>query len=102
MSFGEFQDELRRVGRFVSGDSPAGLLPAAVEKVRNNPTFAQSRLLTRLLHALAEQSGEFRRAEASAFDSETLKLVIGLLDTACAGTTSRAAWQRAAADSEMP
>ena len=94
MSAAQFQEELRRIGRFnqLAVENP---LADAVRKVRDNPTFAQSRLLTRILTALTYDRGEFRRAEASALDSATLGLVIALMNAAGAGTTARAEWVNA-------
>ena len=97
LALNEFAEELRRVARLERGAGPDDLLPAAVNKVRQNPLFTQSRLLARLVDALSRESGEFRRAEASAFDGETLRL-IGLLNVGASGKTDRVDWQRAAAD----
>ena len=95
LSLAQFQVELRRIAPPVD-DNPAGnSLAAAVEQLRANPAFAQSRLLARLVHALTRQSGEFRRAELAAFDTATLRLVIGLLNVAAARSMSSAEWQQA-------
>ena len=98
MSLDEFQDELRRVARFDPKEPLANPLATAVQKIRDNPAFAQSRLLARLLQALVFQAGEFRRAEASAFDAETLRIVIALLNAARAGSTAHEEWQRAVSE----
>lgn len=90
-----FQEELRRVARFRAPVVIAGLLDAVVSQVARNPAFTQSRLLARVLAALVSQQGEFRRAEASAFDSETLGMVIALIDAYAAGTYSPREWSRA-------
>lgn len=92
-----FQEELRRVARFFRSRLPVGdPLEATVRKIEQNPAFAQSRLLTRILAALTYQQGEFRRAEVSALDAETLAMVITLMDVHAAGTSTREAWVRAA------
>ncbi len=95
MSSLQFQDELRRVARFDlphAGDNP---LAEAVQKIKDNPAFSQSRLLGRILTALTYQRGEFRRAEASALDSATRRIVIALINADRAGTTVRDDWVKA-------
>ena len=95
LSIARFQEELRRVTRFRLHPPVGDPLNAAVRKIENNPAFAQSRLLTRLLAALTYERGEFRRAEVAAFDSETLAMVIALMDAHAAGTSTREEWIRA-------
>jgi hypothetical protein len=92
LSIGRFQEELRRAARVRSGPPFADPLDAAVKKIELNPAFTPSRLLTRVLDALTYQRGEFRRAEVAAFDSETLAIVIALMDAHAAGTTTREEW----------
>lgn len=96
LSAARFQDEVRRLGRFRAPVAIAGLLDAVVSQVARNPAFTQSRLLARVLAALTYQQGEFRRAEAAAFDSDTLGMVIALIDAHAAGTYSPGDWIRAA------
>ena len=93
-----FQDELRRSVHFfrprpASGDP----LARTLKQIEQNPTYAQSRLLTRILAALTYQEGEFRRAEAASLDSEALFMVIDLMDAYAAGTPAREEWIRAVA-----
>ena len=100
MSSLQFQDELRHVARFDlphAGDNP---LAAAVQTITDNPAFSQSRLLGRILTALTYQRGEFRRAEASALDSATRKIVVALINADRAGTTVRADWEKAVTAAE--
>jgi hypothetical protein len=92
LSIASFQEELRRAARGRSGPALADPLDAAVRKIEKNPAFTQSRLLTRVLDALANQRGEFRRAEVAAFDSETLAMVITLMDAHAAGKSTREEW----------
>ena len=92
MSAIEFEAELRRVARFDLRPPVANPLAAAVQKIKDNPAFPQSRLLGRMLTALTYQRGEFRRAEVSALDAATLGLVIALMNSARAGTTGRDEW----------
>lgn len=92
MSASQFQDELRRAARHDIPVAVENPLARAVQKIKDNPAFTQSRLLSRMLTALTYQRGEFRRAEASALDSETLGLVIALMNAADAGTTARDEW----------
>jgi hypothetical protein len=92
----QFQEALRHITRFRHYPPVVDPLSAAVEKIRQNPTFLQSRLLARMLSALAYGLGEFRRAELAAFDSETLAAVIRLMDIHAAGALTRADWMQAA------
>jgi len=92
MSSQEFQDELRRIARFDMKPPIENPLSHAVQKIRDNPAFSQSRLLARILTALTYDRGEFRRAEASALDAATLGLVIALMNVARAGTVTREDW----------
>lgn len=87
-----FQEELRRVARFRPRLPVGDPLNAAVRRIEQNPAFTQSRLLARILAALTYQQGEFRRAEIAAFDSETLAMVIALMDAHAAGTSTREEW----------
>ena len=92
LSIARFLEELRRVARFRPGPMIGDPLDAAVRKIEKNPAFTQSRLLTRILAALTHQQGEFRRAEIAALDSETLAMVINLMDVHAAGTSTREEW----------
>ena len=96
LSIPRFLEELRRVARFRSGAPIGDPLDAAVRRIEKNPAFTQSRLLTRILAALTYQQGEFRRAEISALDAETLAMVVTLMDVHAAGTSTREEWVRAA------
>ena len=95
MSLTQFQDELRRIARFDLGEPIANPLSAAVQKITDNPALGQARLLGRLLRALPCQRGEFRRADASAFDMATLRLVIALMNAACTGKYTHVEWLEA-------
>lgn len=92
LSTPRFLEELRRITRYRPAVRVGDPLDAAVKRIEKNPAFAQSRLLTRILAALTYQEGEFRRAEAAALDSDTLALVITLMDAMAAGTTTREEW----------
>lgn len=95
MTVVQFQEALRHAARFRSRSMVGDPLAAAVKRIEQNPAFSQSRLLARMLSALAYDSGEFRHAEVAAFDSETLAMVIGLMDVRAAGTSTREDWTRA-------
>ena len=95
LSVPRFMEELRRVARYGRALPVGDPLAAAVRRIENSPALAQSRLLTRILAALTYQQGEFRRAEVAALDSETLAMVITLMDAHVAGTSSREDWVRA-------
>ncbi len=95
LSAAQFQDALRHVVRFREQQPVADPLSAAVAKIEQNPAFAQSRLLARILDALTYQHGEFRRAEIAAFDAETFAVVLALIDAYAAGTMEREKWIRA-------
>jgi hypothetical protein len=90
------RDALRFRSRAVTIDP----LLTAVDQVKLNPAFAQSRLLLRVLCALPSQTGEFRRAEVAALDAPTLALVIDLIDLHEASTRSAQDWGSAIADAE--
>ena len=92
MSAAQFQEEVRRMARFDLRPPVENPLAHAVQKIRDNPAFTQSRLLTRILTALTYDRGEFRRAEASALDAATLSLVVALMNAARAGTPARDDW----------
>ena len=96
LSAARFQELLRGVSRYRSNVPVGDPLDVAVKKIRDNPAFTQSRLLARMLVALTYQEGEFRRAESATFDSDTLAMVITLMDIHAAGTSSREQWVRAA------
>lgn len=96
LSAAQFEEALRHITRFRSYPPVVDPLNAAVKGIRQNPAFLQSRLLARVLSALAYGLGEFRRAELAAFDSETLATVISLMDIHAAGTLARGDWVRAA------
>lgn len=95
MSVLEFQDELRRVARYDHRPPVENALALAVQRIVENPALAQSRLLSRIVTALTYDRGEFRRAEASAFDTVTLGIVISLMDSARAGSPGRDDWVKA-------
>jgi hypothetical protein len=95
LSGAEFLRMLRAV---VEYRAPAKLddpLKAAVEQIRGNPAFSQSRLLMRILDTLAVGGGEFRRAELGALDAATFALVISLIDSRAVGTRAEEDWTRA-------
>jgi hypothetical protein len=95
MSAVEFQEELRRYGRFNLRPPVENPLAATVQKINDNPAFTQSRLLSRILTALTYERGEFRRAEAAALDAPTLAIAIALMNAARAGTPARDDWIKA-------
>jgi hypothetical protein len=95
LSVSRFLEELRHVARYGRALPVGDPLAAAVRRIENGPALAQSRLLTRILAALTYQQGEFRRAEVAALDSETLAMVITLMDAHAAGTSTREDWVRA-------
>ena len=95
-----FQEELRRVARYRASPPIGDALDAAVRRITQNPAFTQSRLLARVLTALIYREGEFRRAELATFDSDTLAMVIALMDVHAAGTSPREDWIRAADDAK--
>ncbi len=92
LSIPRFLEELRSIARYRPAPVLGDPLDAAVKKIEKNPAFTQSRLLTRILAALTYQEGEFRRAEIAALDSDTLAMVITLMNAQAAGTTTREEW----------
>lgn len=97
MTAPQFQEELKRIARLEPVLAVENPLAAAVARIKANPALSQSRILGRFLIALAEGQGEFRRAEASALDSATLRLVVALMNLEHAGTRTRPEWMDAAA-----
>jgi hypothetical protein len=95
LSAARFQDELRRVTHFRAQVVSADPLAEAVKIIEQNPAYAQCRLLTRMLVALAHNQGEFRRAEIAAFDAKTFATVLALMDAATAGRYTREQWVHA-------
>ena len=95
LSPAQYQDALRHVVRFREQPAVADPLASAVRAIEQNPAFAQSRLLTRILVALTYEEGEFRRAEIGALDAETYAMVITLMDAFGSGTSPRSAWEQA-------
>ena len=95
LSVTRFQEALRQGMQALTPHPVANVLTEVVNRIELNPAFAQSRLLTRLLSALISQTGEFRRAEIFAFDSQTRAMVIALLDAFAAGIPVREEWVRA-------
>jgi hypothetical protein len=100
MSLAQFRDQLGHIARFDASEPIANPLNVAVQKIRENPALAQARLLSRVVRALMSECGEFRHAEASAFDRPTLRLVIALMDAARAGTYTRPEWMDAVTAAE--
>jgi hypothetical protein len=97
LSPAQFQVALRDVVRFREQLPVLDPLASVVKRIEQNPAYAQSRLLTRILVALTYEEGEFRRAELGALDAETCAMVITLMDAFGAGTSTRAAWEQAVA-----
>lgn len=94
-SFASFLAALRHSTRFLDASAEAQPLDDAVKRIETNPAFMQSRLLTRVITALNTRQGEFRPAEISVFDSDTLKLIVALIDARDAGTFTSAEWNSA-------
>jgi hypothetical protein len=100
MRVAEFQAELRRLARFhvlTPVDQP---LAQIVKMMNENPSSMRSRLLARVVIGIGRERGEFRRAEASAFDFQTLTVVIALMNAAANGTDGRE-WAEAVSAAEV-
>lgn len=91
----QFLHMIRHVVDFRGPAKLADPLKFAVEQIVADPAFSQSRLLRRILVALASGDGEFRRAEVGSLDAATLALVIALIDMRAAGTRPEQEWLRA-------
>jgi len=88
-----FLDIIRHATRFMpESAAKTSPLDRAADKIERDPAFAQSRVLSRVLAALVEGGGQFRRADAAVFDAETLKLIVDLVRTKAVGTLPPAAW----------
>lgn len=94
-SFAGFLAALRHLTRFMTAATGGHPLNEAVKSIETNPAFMQSRLLARLITALNTRQGEFRTAEISVFDGETLKLIVGLMNAKDAGTFTSGEWDSA-------
>lgn len=94
-SFARFLAALRHITRFMTAAANGHPLNDAVKHIESNPAFAQSRLLSRVITALNTREGEFRPAEISVFDGETLKLIVGLMNAKDAGTFTSGEWDSA-------
>jgi len=92
LSIIQFEDELRRARRFCPRPPTIHALIAVVRAIEQNPAYAQSRLLTRILTGLTYQEGEFRRAEAATLDADSLAIAITLMDDYAAGMGTREDW----------
>ena len=97
MSLPQFEEELRRVARFRRDVPIADPLGAALKLISDSPAAQESRLVGKLIRALSEHAGEFRRAEISAFGSGALAVVVALMDAAHGGTQTDRQWLDAAA-----
>jgi hypothetical protein len=95
LSIIQFEDELRRARRFCPRPPTIQALVAVVRAIEQNPAYAQSRLLTRILAGLTYQEGEFRRAEAATLDVDSLAIAVTLIDDYAAGMGTREDWVRA-------
>jgi hypothetical protein len=91
----EFQNELKASARLDRALVIADPLAAAVAQIQQHPSFAQSRLLTRILIALAHGEGSFRRAELSTLDLPSRGLAVALVKEHTEGTSPREAWVKA-------
>ncbi len=94
-SFSRFLTALRHITRFMTASADGHPLNDAVKHIESNPAFAQSRLLSRVITALNTRQGEFRPAEISVFDGETLKLIVELMNAKDAGTFTSGEWDSA-------
>ena len=70
-------------------------LNAALRLIDPNPTTPQARLLIRLRDAIANDVGEFRIAELSLLDTDTLALAVSLKDAWEASVYTAKQWKRA-------
>lgn len=88
-----FLDIIRHATRFMpESAAKTSPLDRAAEKIERDPAFAQSRVLSRVLAALVEGGGRFRRADAAVFDAETLRIIIDLVRSKSAGTAPPTEW----------
>ena len=91
----EFPNELRQSARLDRPLVIADPLAAALAQIEQHPSFAQSRLLTRILSALTYADGTFRRAELSTLDLPTRGLALALVNSSAEGSAPREAWVKA-------
>ena len=89
LSLAQFQDSLRHVARYDTAPAVADPLGAAVSLIEKDPSLPPARLMRRLMRALIDEDGTFRRAELATFDAYGLRIGIALLNAARAGTGTR-------------
>jgi hypothetical protein len=100
LSLKEFQDAVQGIAHGRGAAAVENPLEAVTKVIGDNPAFAQSRLLARVLRALVNRHGSFRQAEIAAFDALTLAMVSALIDMHAAGTVACGIWAHAAAKAD--
>jgi len=101
MPMAGFQEVLQQSAQFLRPrTTTANPLAETVKTIEQNPATTQSRLMTRILAALTYQEGEFRRAEASSLDADTLFRALTLINAYASGTPAREEWIRAVASAK--
>jgi hypothetical protein len=92
----QFFEEARREARSYRQPLVEDALSKAVIEIELNPALAQSRLLTRILVAVARREGGFRRSDLTLLSVKALGMVDSLLEGHASGKRSQDACTRAA------
>ena len=95
LTLDEFNRELRRDLRSDAIAAVENPLRAAVVQIEQQPLLLQSRLLARILSALAYGVGQFRCSELYALDRPTRVLALALANARAASGTAVEAWEKA-------
>jgi len=92
----QFHEEMQQVARWHRLPCVEDPLGKLVTEIEGSPAFAQSRLLTRILVALAQQQGAFRRADLTLLAMDSLGMINSLLEAHAAGRITLEECKRAA------
>lgn len=96
MTATDFLDSASKEAKFYRQPVVQDALSKAVSEIELSPAMAQSRILTRILIALARSEGEFRRADLTLLSVGALALIDSLLQGRASGIYSAADCHRAA------
>jgi hypothetical protein len=96
-----FLKEISRKGAAVNVQRVEDPLRIALLAVDRTPATGESRLMIRLLNALANDVGEFSMAELMLFDAHWLAVAVSLIDARMAGIYSDRQWTQAAGTADM-
>ena len=96
MTAGQFLEEASREAKFYQQPVVEDALSKTVIEIELSPALAQSRLLTRVLVAVARAEGGFRRADLTLLSVKALAMVDSVVQGHASGRYSQAECVRAA------